>query len=259
VAPENKGRLCQTEINPDPLPIIGVRGRIYLERVAGQADVMNDQPKRRPLFQFHLSTAIVLMFVAGMLLWANMYVVVINPSWFDSGLPLMDHKFEDDDFPLHTPFTLPINIALNLAFLVGVAAICERLMHRKTDCAGERKSIWEKLRLHRLTIAVMAFVFGGILVLNRFIFSFEYESLSGHYGSAFYGWPYPTGFYSSFYCAKSGIGQSPDAKGFELSGFSWHPYLYSPLVVDLVVWLFILCMVGAFCEWLIHRKERQHE
>ncbi|HEY3321379.1 MAG TPA: hypothetical protein VGP72_12985 [Planctomycetota bacterium] len=33
---------------------------------------MTDQPKRRPLFQLHLSTCIVLMFVAGALMWANM-------------------------------------------------------------------------------------------------------------------------------------------------------------------------------------------
>ena len=101
----------------------------------------------------------------------------------------------------------------------------------------------------------MAFVLGGILFLNGSQFVFEYMSLSGHYGSAFYGWPYPTGFYSSFYCAKAGTSLSPNAKGFELSGFAWTPYLYSPLVVDLVLWLCILCAVAAFCEWLIRRKQ----
>jgi len=33
---------------------------------------MNDAPKKRPWFQYHLSTAIVLMFVASGLLWLNM-------------------------------------------------------------------------------------------------------------------------------------------------------------------------------------------
>ena len=32
---------------------------------------MTDAPKKRPWFQFHLSTAVVLMFVAGGLMWAN--------------------------------------------------------------------------------------------------------------------------------------------------------------------------------------------
>ena len=33
---------------------------------------MNDQPKKRPWFQVHLSTAVVLMFVAGGIMWANL-------------------------------------------------------------------------------------------------------------------------------------------------------------------------------------------
>jgi len=33
---------------------------------------MNDAPKKRPLFQIHLSTCNVLMFVAGGLMWANL-------------------------------------------------------------------------------------------------------------------------------------------------------------------------------------------
>jgi hypothetical protein len=33
---------------------------------------MADAPRKRPWFQFHLSTAIVLMFVASGLLWANL-------------------------------------------------------------------------------------------------------------------------------------------------------------------------------------------
>ena len=36
-----------------------------------QAD-MDEKPKKRPWFQYHLSTAIVLQFEAGGLLWANM-------------------------------------------------------------------------------------------------------------------------------------------------------------------------------------------
>ena len=33
---------------------------------------MSDAAKKRPWFQYHLSTAVVLMFVAGGLMWANM-------------------------------------------------------------------------------------------------------------------------------------------------------------------------------------------
>jgi hypothetical protein len=34
---------------------------------------MSDPPRRRPWFQFHLSTAVVLMFVASGLLWASVH------------------------------------------------------------------------------------------------------------------------------------------------------------------------------------------
>ncbi|HEY3321380.1 MAG TPA: hypothetical protein VGP72_12990 [Planctomycetota bacterium] len=40
---------------------------------------MSDQPKKRPLFQLHLSTCIVLMFVAGGLIWANLGTPVFLP------------------------------------------------------------------------------------------------------------------------------------------------------------------------------------
>jgi hypothetical protein len=43
-----------------------------MERLAGSEDAVSDQPRKRPLFQFHLSTAIVMMFVAAGLLWANL-------------------------------------------------------------------------------------------------------------------------------------------------------------------------------------------
>jgi hypothetical protein len=39
---------------------------------------MNEQPKKRTWFQIHLSTAIVMMFVAGGLIWVN-----LREQWFD--------------------------------------------------------------------------------------------------------------------------------------------------------------------------------
>jgi hypothetical protein len=50
---------------------------------------MSEQPKKRPWLQFHLSTAVVLMFVAGGLLWLNMHengVVVVDGQGQQSGL-----------------------------------------------------------------------------------------------------------------------------------------------------------------------------
>lgn len=42
---------------------------------------MSEQPKKRPWFQFHLSTAVALMFVAAGLLWLNMNSQVAFMHW----------------------------------------------------------------------------------------------------------------------------------------------------------------------------------
>ena len=41
---------------------------------------MTDAPRKRPLFQYHLSTLIVLTFVAAGLLWANL--IDLGPKWW---------------------------------------------------------------------------------------------------------------------------------------------------------------------------------
>ena len=42
---------------------------------------MSDAPKKRPLFQIHLATCVVLMFVAGGLVWAN---IALSPNYADA-------------------------------------------------------------------------------------------------------------------------------------------------------------------------------
>jgi hypothetical protein len=49
---------------------------------------MTDAPKKRPWLQFHLSTAIIMMFVAAGLLWVNMHAV---PQRRDTGGGYMQH------------------------------------------------------------------------------------------------------------------------------------------------------------------------
>ncbi|MCY3020853.1 MAG: hypothetical protein NTW87_17690 [Planctomycetota bacterium] len=48
----------------DPLGELGQGGDVGTH--------MSEQPRKRPWLQFHLSTAVVLMFVAGGILWLNM-------------------------------------------------------------------------------------------------------------------------------------------------------------------------------------------
>ena len=51
---------------------------------------MSDKP-RRPWFQIHLSTAIVLMFVAGGLLWANLNA---HPKSYVSGYEISEDSYD---------------------------------------------------------------------------------------------------------------------------------------------------------------------
>ena len=124
---------------------------------------MSDAPKKRPWLQFHLSTAVVLMFVAAGLLWLNMpkqtysakdaKVTAIVPGGADAtpppapfpmdvwqqGWPLEWRLVLEDTIggvspPRHEEtgywnLTLDIGAALAMLSVVGVA--CEQIIRRR--------------------------------------------------------------------------------------------------------------------------------
>jgi len=104
---------------------------------------MSDKPKRR--FQLHLSTLIVLSFVAGGLVWANMPHYFPADSFFSSydmrqGWPLVFRSnvlFWDDPF-LETKnfsgFSLLMDCFVWLAILVAVAYAYEWRIHLREAC-----------------------------------------------------------------------------------------------------------------------------
>ena len=63
---------------------------------------MTDAPKTRPWLQFHLSTAVVLMFVAAGLLWANMLHRHEQLNEFDACLQDMDRMMAGTAAPTVT-------------------------------------------------------------------------------------------------------------------------------------------------------------
>jgi hypothetical protein len=102
-----------------------------------------DSAKKRPRLQLHLSTCILLMFVAGVILWANVRLRLDS----DRGLPIdplhpqdgnvrgwpMIVKYEPDiveDPALSVP-DLVINLATALAILTTTAIGCENLLRRR--------------------------------------------------------------------------------------------------------------------------------
>src|SRR6266404_1141238 len=93
---------------------------------------MTDKP-RRPWFQIHLSTAIVLMFVAGGILWLN-----VTPDWAHmSSVYGWPKGFYEERFgnPIAgTRFflgTLILNIIAGIIILGYIAFLCEAFLRRR--------------------------------------------------------------------------------------------------------------------------------
>jgi len=111
--------------------------------------------KKRPWFQFHLSTAIVLMFVAAGLLWLNLRDPVLTSKncygdgWYiwDRGWPLPHSRVGTTEFPmteeyldaLFFPGMLADSI-VGLSVLVAVAVACEWPIRRREAKAPVKKN-----------------------------------------------------------------------------------------------------------------------
>ncbi|MCY3020969.1 MAG: hypothetical protein NTW87_18285 [Planctomycetota bacterium] len=114
---------------------------------------MNDAPKKRPWLQFHLSTAIVLMFVASGLLalnvrtlWErkNSFVAWLppeyqaNPFMWEYGWPLKAYMWRpfgslDGDGCVQCFFSQAAiaDVAVALGVLATLAVVSERLLRRR--------------------------------------------------------------------------------------------------------------------------------
>ena len=94
---------------------------------------------RRPWFQVHLSTAIVLMFVAGGLLWANATPQVEysgNTPWeITYGWPYIFHGEPGHivaNVPRYTFFSnAAIDFGITIVLLIASATVCELLLRRR--------------------------------------------------------------------------------------------------------------------------------
>jgi len=104
---------------------------------------------KRPWFQFHLSTAIILMFVASGLLWLNMRPLpqptrLSPPNWEIPvrGWPLTTRYFvmtlDSEEAALMVNAggywhwqNVALNVLCALVILVSVAALCEWRIHRR--------------------------------------------------------------------------------------------------------------------------------
>ena len=100
---------------------------------------MTDPPKKLPWFQYHLSTAIVMMFVASGLLWLNMqrnhhsygwplpFIAVWHVDYFSPSGPWESYEMRYDPIP----WGIALNVVIWLAIMLGVGVFCEWLIRRR--------------------------------------------------------------------------------------------------------------------------------
>jgi len=100
-------------------------------------------PKKRPWFQFHLSTAVVLMFVAGLLLGAN--ILISRWEWVSEtrgvtmtsrcyGFPMPFYRFGtmyDAPYAVVSGIFFCFDLCVWLLTIGLTAFVCEWLIRRK--------------------------------------------------------------------------------------------------------------------------------
>ena len=110
------------------------------------ADPMDEPLKRRRWFKFHLSTAVVLLLLIGLLLWLNTSLYQIPGSrggyarWRVYGWPIpcgwdpnADRMREEAHLLRirYGEFRVIWNVLANLAIVVAVAVMCETRIRRR--------------------------------------------------------------------------------------------------------------------------------
>jgi hypothetical protein len=102
---------------------------------------MSDAPKKRPWLRFHLSTAVVLMFVASGLLWLNLRQWERLGRYHDFGFPFVAVEYgppetlRDEVPPLwkweYDATALLADVALQLSALILVSFASEWRIRRR--------------------------------------------------------------------------------------------------------------------------------
>jgi hypothetical protein len=222
---------------------------------------MTEQPKPRRFLQIHLSTAVVLMFVAGALIWANSSIQVVIFSAHDDyrnpqtgEIKPLDYLIRNEycGWPRHIRETSSItghpevnpaprtaffcqklfaNVLICLSLLVSVLVLCEVGAHLRQRGA------------HRTTLAVAA-----LIILLAFLLNCQTRlSPHGPPHDQFWGWPF------TFAELDSDAPWPSDLVGF-LRCPRWASLLANVFVTALVV-----IAAGRSFELLIRHRERSRQ
>ncbi|HLX62997.1 MAG TPA: hypothetical protein VKX17_17130 [Planctomycetota bacterium] len=207
-----------------------------------------NSPPRRARFQIHLSTAIVLMFVAGVLIWANLEVRYVHPYSKECGWPLPFMTKSPPPGPWAIGPTVEtdtlgyvVDFACSIAILVAVYLLLEWLIRRA------------RFQIHLSTAIVLMFVAGALMWANTRARLAGYWETSWFYNKDQKEHVYKIWVYGFPLAARREL--EKDFSGEQHSellgtGEEWRE---TPIAVDLLVCVVLLFAVWFFCEWLISR------
>ena len=136
----------------------------------------DDAPKKRAWFQIHLSTAVVLIVVAGVLVWINVSPRIVPPDpmpkevlalgisftpqskFSEYGWPFTSyclHEFADGtDFGEWGLGKLILNCLNSLTILTAVAVGCEGWVRRRGSISRATTEFFNKLPFQRFKITI---------------------------------------------------------------------------------------------------------
>ena len=233
----------------------------------GQKCKLNMSEKRRRWFQIHLSTAVVMLFATGALLWVNFI-------WERDVLPLGDESFVTHGWPIDGAQIIRglyfvrvlnpkipvqrfdqyqgltfglirdwwlINFICGAAILAIIAWILEAGIRppRGPQAMSEKKRRW--FQIHLSTAIVVMFVCGGLLFP---IFRSEQITDKNIYGGGWYewdcGWPFAHSRFITFN---------------DFQDIRFHSMHWSGAVIDGILMLGALIFVAIIFEWFIHGHE----
>ncbi len=220
---------------------------------------MSDKPKRR-WFRFHLSTAVVLMFVAGLLLLANIMGYLFY-EWhhIDNitgqgstyyGFPLCCYSTTGLSYDPASHWNTRIvyavfNLCFALGILLAVALLLEYIIRRQ-----EANRRWLQIRLSTLVLLVL--VAGGLMGAN--FLSYHEERSVQYYGETaienvqYWGWPLVAAY--AYKYSSHGKELAP-----EIDSSDRYGYLPERIIGDVLAAIVILVATAVLSEYVIRRRE----
>ena len=218
---------------------------------------MTDKP-RRPWFQFHLLTAVILTLAAGALISINAlktYDVLGGSGSYRCGWPLSwywtSHSGVNNQLKASIQLdVLLVDIGAALLILLAVAVFSEFLLRRRE----RRSGMYGWFQLHLSTAVVMMLLGGAFLGANLLVPQWNVPANEKDYWETLhpriYGWPADIYSYDNEEIV-------PDADGgYWISGYhDWEPHWRMSGIVFNGVILFVALILTAFVsEYIIRRR-----